>query len=165
MAHLIAMTFDSETEAANVLKSLRELEKSADLDLEDTAVLVKDRDGEIKTHNEVSGVTEKGIVAGGMLGAVLGFAFPIAGAALVAGGGALLGRVLHAGTADSLVERARGRVWTSNGPDAGATRSRPSPDGRTRHVGTPPAGALLDEPTLEDAYLLLLGESGAEVHR
>ena len=97
MAHLIAMTFDSETEAAEVLKSLRELEKSADLDLEDTAVLVKDRNGEIKTHNEVSGVTEKGIVAGGLLGAVLGFAFPVAGAALVAGGGALLGRLLHAG--------------------------------------------------------------------
>jgi ABC-2 type transport system ATP-binding protein len=75
------------------------------------------------------------------------------------------GRVLHAGTADSLLERARGRVWTSNGTDAGSMRSRPAPGGRTRHVGTPPAGTSLDEPTLEDAYLLLLGESGLEVHR
>jgi uncharacterized membrane protein len=97
MAHLIAMTFDSETEAASALMSLRELEKSADLDLEDSAVLVRDRNGEIKTHNELSGATEKGLVAGGMLGAVLGFAFPIAGVILGAAGGALVARVLRSG--------------------------------------------------------------------
>ena len=97
MAHLIAMTFDDETAAASALRSLRQLEKSADLDLEDTAVLVKDGNGEIKVHNELSGATEKGLVAGGMLGAVLGFAFPIAGVLLGAGGGALVARFLKTG--------------------------------------------------------------------
>jgi uncharacterized membrane protein len=104
MAHLIAMTFDTETAAADVLKSLRELQKSDDLDLEDTAVLVKDRNGEIKTHNEVSGATEKGIVAGGILGAVLGFAFPVAGAALGAAGGAFVARLLHTGVEPGFVK-------------------------------------------------------------
>jgi uncharacterized membrane protein len=97
MAHLIAMTFDGETAAANALKSLRQLEQSADLDLEDTAVLVKDSNGEIKSHNELSGATEKGLVAGGLVGAVLGFAFPVAGVLLGAGGGALVARFLRTG--------------------------------------------------------------------
>jgi uncharacterized membrane protein len=97
MAHLIAMTFDSETAAADALKSLRQLEQSADLDLEDTAVLVKDGNGKIKPHNELSGATEKGLVAGGILGAALGFAFPIAGVLLGAGGGALVARFLKTG--------------------------------------------------------------------
>ena len=97
MAHLIALTFHGETAAADALTSLRQLEKSADLDLEDTAVLVKDGNGQIKTHNELSGATEKGLVAGGMLGAALGVAVPIAGALLGAGGGALVARFLKTG--------------------------------------------------------------------
>lgn len=97
MAHLIAMTFDGETAAADALRSLRQLEKSADLDLEDTAVLVKDGNGEIKFQDELSGATEKGLVAGGMLGAVLGFAFPIAGVLLGAASGALVARFLKTG--------------------------------------------------------------------
>jgi len=97
MAHLIALTFDGETVAADALRSLRQLEQSADLDLEDTVVLVKDGSGEIKIDNELSGATEKGLVAGGIVGAVLGFAFPIAGVVLGAAGGALVARFLKTG--------------------------------------------------------------------
>ena len=104
MAHLIAMTFDSETEAADVLTSLRELQASDDLDLEDTAVLVRDHDGELKIHNELSGATEKGLVAGGLVGAVLGFAFPIAGVLIGAAGGALVARLLHSGVDSGFVK-------------------------------------------------------------
>jgi len=104
MAHLIAMMFDSETEAADVLLSLRDLQASDDLDLEDTAVLVRGRDGEIKIHNELSGATEKGLVAGGMVGAVLGFAFPIAGVVLGVAGGALVARLLGSGIDSGFVK-------------------------------------------------------------
>jgi uncharacterized membrane protein len=104
LAHLIAMIFDSETAAADALKSLRQLEKSADLDLEDTAVLVRDHNGEVKVQNELSGATEKGLVAGGLLGAVLGFAFPIAGVALGAAGGALVARFLRTGVDPSFLK-------------------------------------------------------------
>jgi uncharacterized membrane protein len=97
MAHLIAMTFDGETVAADALLSLRDLQASDDLDLEDTAVIVRDRNGEIKLHNELSGATEKGLVAGGLVGAILGFAFPIAGLVVGAAGGALVARLLGSG--------------------------------------------------------------------
>jgi uncharacterized membrane protein len=97
MAHLIAMTFHGETAAADALKSLRQLEQSDDLHLEDTAVLAKDGDGQVKIINELSGATEKGLVGGGMLGAVLGFAFPIAGVLLGMAGGALVARFLKTG--------------------------------------------------------------------
>jgi uncharacterized membrane protein len=104
MAHLIAMTFDGETAAADVLRSLRELQDTDALDLEDTAVLVRDQNGEIKVHNEVSGATEKGLVAGGLLGAVLGFAFPIAGVVIGAAGGALVARLLRSGVDSGFVK-------------------------------------------------------------
>ena len=104
MAHLIAMTFEGEATAASALESLRQLQKSADLDLEDTAVLVKNHTGEITLHNELSGATEKGLVAGGMVGAVLGVAFPIAGVLLGAGGGALVARFLKTGIDPSFVK-------------------------------------------------------------
>jgi uncharacterized membrane protein len=104
MAHLIAMTFDSETTAASVLVSLRDLQQSDDLDLEDTAVLVRDRNGEIKVHNELSGAMEKGLVAGGLVGAVLGFAFPIAGVVIGAAGGALVARLLRSGVDPGFVK-------------------------------------------------------------
>ena len=71
------------------------------------------------------------------------------------------GRVLASGAPAELVDRgARARV----GRPASATRARVvawrTADGRLRQVGTPPAGAELVEPTLEDGYLLLL-EDGA----
>ncbi len=70
------------------------------------------------------------------------------------------GRVLASGAPDELIEpRARARV----GVAASATRARVvawrTADGRQRQVGTPPAGAELVEPTLEDGYLLLLEDS------
>jgi uncharacterized membrane protein len=110
MAHLIAMTFDSEAEAGDVLSTLRDLEKSGNLDLEDTAVLVKDRSGEAKLDNELSGATETGLVAGGMLGTVLAFTFPIAGLAIGAAGGALVARSLATGVDPKFVKEVGERL-------------------------------------------------------
>src|SRR3954467_10432149 len=102
MSNLVALTFEGEMAAADALRSLRQLEKSADLDLEDTAVLVKDVNGEVKTHNELTGATEKGLGAGGIMGAVLGFPFPIAGVLLGAAGGALVARFVKTGIKPSV---------------------------------------------------------------
>ena len=49
-----------------------------------------------------------------------------------------------------------GRVWRGASRDPGAVVAWRSADGSQRQLGTPPAGAELVEPTLEDAYLLLL---------
>jgi len=47
-------------------------------------------------------------------------------------------------------------VWRGPRRDEGAVVAWRTADGDQRQMGAPPAGADLIEPTLEDAYLLLL---------
>ncbi|MBK5306306.1 MAG: ATP-binding cassette domain-containing protein [Frankiaceae bacterium] len=67
------------------------------------------------------------------------------------------GRVLFTGTPAELAASADGRVWRSDSRDPGATLAWVSGDGSTRQIGRPPAGAELVPPTVEDAYLVLVG--------
>ena len=69
------------------------------------------------------------------------------------------GSVPFEGTARDLADIARGRVWYATGRDSGARLSWRTGDGRHRNVGDPPPVADLAEPTIEDGYLLLVGES------
>ncbi|HEY0890235.1 MAG TPA: ABC transporter ATP-binding protein [Nocardioides sp.] len=64
------------------------------------------------------------------------------------------GTVGYDGTPAGLRDLASGRVWESDSPEPGAERSWVTADGRYRHLGTPPAGAALCQPTLDDGYLL-----------
>jgi NitT/TauT family transport system ATP-binding protein len=73
------------------------------------------------------------------------------------------GRIRFDGTPAELTERAAGRVWSSAERDPGAKAGWRTGTGSFRNVGTPPAGATLVEPTLEDGYLLTLDDAGAEV--
>jgi ABC-2 type transport system ATP-binding protein len=66
------------------------------------------------------------------------------------------GRIRFAGPPETLTATARGRVWISDGPSDTAVAARTGPDGGVRNLGVPPPGADLAEPTLEDAYRLLL---------
>jgi ABC-2 type transport system ATP-binding protein len=69
------------------------------------------------------------------------------------------GRVRFDGSVADLVASAVGRVWLADAPDPAARASWRTGTGRHRNVGvTAPPGAQLTDPTLEDAYLLLLGE-------
>jgi uncharacterized membrane protein len=104
MAHLVAIAFEHETDAGEALKALREIEKLGEMELEDTAVLVKDQGGKLRVDNEISGAVETGAVAGGMLGLVLGFMFPIAGLAAGAAAGALIGRAGRTGVDGQFVK-------------------------------------------------------------
>ena len=67
------------------------------------------------------------------------------------------GRVRFDGTPRRLAELARGRVWIADERHSAARLSWRTGEGAHRHVGDPPVGAALAEPTLEDGYLLLLG--------
>ncbi|MCL6668361.1 MULTISPECIES: ABC transporter ATP-binding protein [Streptomyces] len=73
------------------------------------------------------------------------------------------GRIRFDGTPAELAERAAGRVWSSAERDTGAKAGWRTGTGSFRNVGTPPSGADLLEPTLEDGYLLTLDDAGAEV--
>ncbi len=69
------------------------------------------------------------------------------------------GRVRFDGGVADLVGTAAGRVWLADAPDPAARASWRTGTGRHRHVGeAAPPGAEPAEPTLEDAYLLLVGE-------
>jgi len=69
------------------------------------------------------------------------------------------GRIHFDGTPAELTSQAAGRVWLSDGRDQGARVSWVTGEGRVRNVGTAPSGAELAEPSIEDAYLLLVGTS------
>jgi len=61
------------------------------------------------------------------------------------------------GKPGELTATAEGHVWAADDRDPSAQLAWAGPDGRVRHIGTPPAGAELVAPTLEDGYLLLAG--------
>jgi len=73
------------------------------------------------------------------------------------------GRVRFTGTPNELTARAAGRVWADAQRSAAALAAWRTGDGVYRNVGDPPPGAELVPPTLEDAYLLLMGEPDLEV--
>jgi ABC-2 type transport system ATP-binding protein len=75
------------------------------------------------------------------------------------------GTVRFDGAVTDLVATATGRVWLADEPGGDALVSWRTGSGRHHVVGgTPPAGADPTEPTLEDAYLLMLGPGALRVH-
>jgi ABC-2 type transport system ATP-binding protein len=68
------------------------------------------------------------------------------------------GRTVFTGTPSELAETAAGRVWASAERDPGADVAWRTEHGRFRNLGTAPNGAHLLAPTLDDGYLLLVGE-------
>jgi uncharacterized membrane protein len=97
MSDLIVVTFDGEEQAGQALQRVRQVERAGQLKLNDTAVVVKDKNGTVRTRNEVSSATETGAVVGGLVGGLLTFFFPPAGAALGAAAGAAIGAVTGQG--------------------------------------------------------------------
>ena len=69
------------------------------------------------------------------------------------------GQVRFDGRPADLTARADGHVWAAPEREPTAQLAWSGPDGLVRHIGTPPAGAALTAPTLEDGYLLLVGSS------
>jgi len=73
------------------------------------------------------------------------------------------GRVAHDGDVAGFVASARDRVWLHDRPVADAVATWRDPAGGVRSVGgTPPTGAQAAPPTVEDAYLLLVGPAAVE---
>jgi ABC-2 type transport system ATP-binding protein len=72
------------------------------------------------------------------------------------------GRALFAGSVPELVGQAAGRVWVDAGRDGRAVAAYRLGDGSYHHVGDPPPGAQLTAPSLEDAYLLLVGPTAGD---
>jgi ABC-2 type transport system ATP-binding protein len=69
----------------------------------------------------------------------------------------LAGRIRFTGTPTELAALASGRVWLAGERDPRADLAWVTGEGRVRHIGEPPSGAQLVEPTVEDGYLILAG--------
>jgi ABC-2 type transport system ATP-binding protein len=72
----------------------------------------------------------------------------------------IAGRIRFIGAPSDLAAVAAGCVWIDEGRpesahDAGSVQSWITADGHVRHLGEPPPGAELVEPTIDDGYLLL----------
>ena len=95
MSHIIAITFDDPHEAERVRDSLSEVEHQGRLNLDDSAVAVKDSHGRLHVHNEVDRGIKVGALGGGMVGLLIGLIFggPI-GSMLVGLFGGAVGRLL-----------------------------------------------------------------------
>ncbi len=72
------------------------------------------------------------------------------------------GRSVFAGTPADLAQVADGRVWIDDAKDPRALAGWRVGAGHYHHIGDPPAGAEVIAPTIEDAYLLLLGPQAAD---
>ena len=68
------------------------------------------------------------------------------------------GATLFAGTPRELAEVARGSVWLSPERAREAHLSYRTGEGRYRNIGPAPANADFADPTVEDGYLMLLGD-------
>jgi ABC-2 type transport system ATP-binding protein len=71
----------------------------------------------------------------------------------------LEGAIRFTGTPAELAALAQGQVWLAEERDPRADLAWVTGEGRVRHIGDPPAGAQLVEPTVEDGYLVLAGRS------
>ena len=71
------------------------------------------------------------------------------------------GTIRFDGAPGDLARVAEHKVWLAADRSSAARLSWRTGDGSFRHIGDPPAGARLVEPTVEDGYLLLLGRRAA----
>lgn len=75
------------------------------------------------------------------------------------------GRVLFRGTPRQLTATATGQVWIADQRDTTARIAWRTGEGHYRHIGAAPRDAATIEPTIEDGYLLLIGEGSATDRR
>jgi uncharacterized membrane protein len=110
MNQLIVVAFDSVDDARNAMKRLRGLEGEGRISFEDTAIVERLSDGTSHVRNELSGTTETAAALGALIGAVLLFVFPLAGAALGAVLGGAVGAALDTGVDPKFVNELKGTL-------------------------------------------------------
>jgi len=92
MSQLVVATFADTDSAEKALEAIQAVSKNGVIGISDFAVIEKDANGAVSTRNRVSTSTAWGAGIGAALGGLLAFMFPVAGIAIGAGGGALIGK-------------------------------------------------------------------------
>jgi uncharacterized membrane protein len=106
MSNLIVVAYPDEYRAAEVLATLRRLQKAYLVDLDDAVYVTKDARGKLKLHQNTS-LAGTGAAFGGMWGLLIGLLFfvPFLGMAIGAGLGALTGKLSDYGIDDKFAKQ------------------------------------------------------------
>lgn len=106
MSNLVVVEYPDEYRAAEVLASLRRLNRDYLIDLEDACYVTKDSRGKIKLHQNTS-LTGAGAAWGGMWGMLIGLLFfvPFLGLALGAGMGIISAKLADYGIDDNFAKQ------------------------------------------------------------
>jgi uncharacterized membrane protein len=106
MSDLIAVAYDDEYKAEEVRLALIKLQKEYLIELEDAAVVVKNKEGKVQLKQAVN-LTAAGAVSGSFWGMLIGVLFlnPLLGAAVGAASGAVGGAITDIGVDDEFMKQ------------------------------------------------------------
>jgi uncharacterized membrane protein len=105
MSNLVVLTFDDTEQAGQAFEALKKLQSSGRLKIVDAAVIVKQESGKVDIKNQLDTGVKWGAVGGGVIGLLLASVFfPLAGLAIGALGGALIGKTLDMGVDQKFVK-------------------------------------------------------------
>lgn len=106
MSTFVAITYPDEQRAAEVMETLGRLQKQYLIDLEDAVYVTKDDKGKLSLH-QAHNLEAAGAAGGAMWGALFGLLFfmPLAGMAIGAGTGWLMGKLSDYGIDDKFVKQ------------------------------------------------------------
>lgn len=105
MSQLIVLTFEDTEQAGQAFESIKKAQKGGHLEIDDAAVIVKQESGKVEIKGQLEKDVKRGAVGGGVLGLLLaGVFFPLAGLAIGAIGGAMVGKALNTGVDPKFVK-------------------------------------------------------------
>lgn len=105
MSNLIVLTFEDMEQGGQALEALKNAKNSGHLKIDDAALIVKDEAGKVEVKNQMDKGVKWGAVSGGFIGLLLaGVFFPLAGLAIGAISGALIGKTLDMGVDKKFVK-------------------------------------------------------------
>lgn len=95
MANLIVLTFQDTEQAGQAFEALKKAQSGGYLKIDDAVVIVKQQSGDVEAKNQLDSGIKGSVITGSVLGILLsGVFFPLAGLAIGAVGGALIGKNL-----------------------------------------------------------------------
>src|ERR1700754_398387 len=105
MSDLVAVAFDDQATAEEVLGTLARLQKEHVLELEDAVIVTRNEDGKVKLHQS-NKLAAGGALGGALWGGLIGLIFfvPLFGMAIGAATGAATGALTDVGVDDNFMK-------------------------------------------------------------